>query len=106
MDFFYGFLHHPSTGDMLFSVWFRGLFSLCVAEVSTKIYLLTYFYCMCISFAYIYMYVHHTCAWCPQKPEEATEALDYLELELQTAANHHGDTGNRTWVLYKSSQCS
>jgi hypothetical protein len=53
---------------------------------------------MCMSVLPACMSVHH--AWCLQKTEEVSDALD---LKLQMVMSHHVGAGNQTRVLYKSS---
>jgi hypothetical protein len=50
-----------------------------------------------------FMYVYHTCALCPQKPEEnigspRTRVKGHFELPR--------DAGNKAWVICMSSKCS
>lgn len=51
--------------------------------------------------AYTSVYHVHT-----GSPWRGRERVADLELELQMAVGHHVGVGNRTWGLWKSSQCS
>ena len=46
--------------------------------------------------------VYDVCSWFLWRPEEGID----LGLELPTVVSCHVGAGNRTWVLWKSSQCS
>jgi hypothetical protein len=52
---------------------------------------------MCISVSPLSVYYIHTCQ---------ERALDPLELELWVLVESHVVAGNRTWVLWKNTQCS
>jgi hypothetical protein len=59
---------------------------------------------------FVYMGVLHVCVYvCAPHyagPEGADEALGPLRLYLESIVRHHMSSGNQTWSLCKSSQCS
>ena len=76
----------PLLLETHFSCW--AIFSFAIFEVSLVL-------SVCIS-------VHHLHAWC----QEGQRTSDLLELELKMVLSYHIASGNWTWTLWKSSQCS